>query len=117
MMKAIKNAISKAFETPYENLNAEQFETLRKEGAQVLDVRTAGEVSQGKVPKAQVADIMSGGFKEKVQNLKLDAPILVYCRSGNRSKSACSVLARLGASQVYNLSGGFGAWESFQSRS
>lgn len=114
MFKAIKSALSSAFDTPYSDIDSKEFEELRTQGAQIVDVRTPGEISQGKVPKASEMDIMSPKFREKATKLDLSKPILVYCRSGNRSKSACSVLARLGATDLYNLRGGYSAWERSQ---
>lgn len=37
------------------------------------------------------------------------APVVVYCRSGNRSAMACKRLVRLGYEQVYDL-GGLNGW-------
>ncbi len=112
MFKAIKSALAQTFEKPYKDVNASEFEKLRQAGAQVVDARTPGEISQGKVPKALEMDIMNSSFRNKISKLDVNKPILVYCRSGNRSKSACSVIARSGATEVYNLMGGFSAWES-----
>jgi rhodanese-related sulfurtransferase len=40
-----------------------------------------------------------------------DKPVIVYCASGNRSSAAAAVLRKSGFSQVFNLSGGFAAWQ------
>ena len=78
---------------------------------QILDVRTPGEVREGKIQKSIHIDFFGGNFTE-VAKAKLDPtkPVLVYCRSGNRSSSACGMLANLGFTEVYNLKGGFGSW-------
>ncbi|MCO6452632.1 MAG: beta-propeller fold lactonase family protein [Caldilineales bacterium] len=41
-----------------------------------------------------------------------DSPIVVYCRSGSMSTMAATVLARLGYSNVFELDGGFNAWQA-----
>lgn len=44
--------------------------------------------------------------------LDKDAPILLYCRSGNMSEQAAQDLAELGYTQIYDVPGGMIAWEA-----
>lgn len=41
-----------------------------------------------------------------------DAPIILYCRSGNMSEQAAHDLADLGYTQIYDVPGGMNAWQS-----
>ncbi len=75
----------------------------------VIDVRSAAEVHMtGHLPNAQ--HIMLGYLPERVQDIPQDKPILLYCRSGNRSAIAAAVLQALGVKNVQNLAGGILYW-------
>jgi rhodanese-related sulfurtransferase len=96
----------------YKDISASQFQEEIKNNADaiVIDVRTPGEVMEGVIPGAIHMDIMGGRFREEVEELDKNKPYYVYCRSGNRSGTACSFMAQLGFTELYNLSGGVMAW-------
>lgn len=80
--------------------------------AVVLDVRTEGEVMQGIIPNAINIDIYKGqGFIYRLEELDKTKNYYVYCRSGSRSRQACSIMNRLGFKNAYNLVGGILDWE------
>ena len=81
--------------------------------AQILDVRTAKEIAQGKITGAAELDYFDPAFKSKVEKLKFDKskPIVVYCAVGGRSSKAATVLSDLGYKTVYNLEGGYNAYK------
>lgn len=93
------------------NINGTQFaELAQQENVVILDVRTAGECQSGMIPNAKNIDIMSSEFATKIKTLDKDKTYLVYCRSGNRSGSACGAMESMGFTNCYNLVGGVGAW-------
>lgn len=47
---------------------------------------------------------------EDIEDLK-DEEVLVYCRSGNRSRMACIILEQAGFKNVQNIVGGMLAWQ------
>jgi rhodanese-related sulfurtransferase len=78
--------------------------------AVVLDVREDRELADGKIPHAVHIPVgqLSGRLHE-LEKFKT-RPIIVNCRSGNRSMSACKLLKNNGFENVQNLAGGIGAW-------
>ena len=74
----------------YKNISAEKFKKLQEENpdAVVLDVRTPGEVRQGKIPGAKNLELTGKNFREEIQKLNKNKVYLVYCRSGARSGQA-----------------------------
>ena len=76
----------------------------------ILDVREQEEYDTKHIPDAILLpvgmideDTAEGVIPEK------DSVVLVYCRSGNRSKTASNKLAQLGYTQVYEF-GGINDW-------
>ena len=96
----------------YKNINAEEFKQIidTHKDALIVDVRTSGEAAQGKIKGAKVINIMSPDFQNQLSKLPKDKPLLMYCRSGNRSASACRVAGELGFEEVYNLNTGVMGW-------
>ncbi len=74
------------------------------DGVKIFDVRTDEEYKAGHVKNAQLLpdyDIAAG----KYPKLAKDAPIAVYCRSGNRSAGAAANLRKAGFTNVTDLGG------------
>ncbi len=69
----------------------------------LLDVRTAEEYSSGNIPNSINIDVLSPEFKSKIELLDKNKEYLVYCRSGNRSLIASSIMATNGFIKIYNL--------------
>ena len=84
---------------------------INHKNALILDVREQGEYEAGHILNAKLIPL--GKLKERMGELERhkDQPIVVVCRSGNRSGTACFLLGRQGFSQAYNLAGGVQAWQ------
>lgn len=76
----------------------------------VLDVREKSEYDSGHIPGAVLLPLGTID-KESATNVIPDmkSVVLVYCRSGNRSKQAAQKLAELGYTQIYEF-GGIMTW-------
>jgi rhodanese-related sulfurtransferase len=76
----------------------------------ILDVRTPAEFASGHITGAVNVDFESGSFEQDIQALDKTKTYAVYCRSGNRSGQATSIMAKNGFSSVFNLNGGVIDW-------
>ncbi|MBK9379399.1 MAG: rhodanese-like domain-containing protein [Saprospiraceae bacterium] len=78
---------------------------LIREGAFLVDVRTPAEFQSGNV-KGSV-NIPLDTIPRQLEKFKGKKSVIVFCRSGNRSSQAKTILQRAGISEVYNG----GTWE------
>lgn len=79
----------------------------------VLDVRTPAEYAEGHIVGTDFnIDVLESDFTQKaLATLPKDKSVALYCRSGNRSKSAARILSENGYS-VLELASGFKGWAS-----
>lgn len=83
---------------------------LAQEGSSVLvDVRRLDEYESGHIPGAICIPNESIGGEKPVELPNPNQVLLLYCRSGNRSKQAAEKLAGLGYIKVYEF-GGINDW-------
>ena len=71
----------------------------------ILDVRRPDEFAAGHIPNAVNIPNESIGADEVDELSDKDRLILVYCRSGNRSKQASEKLVRLGYTNIVEFGG------------
>ena len=94
-------------EAAYMNITAEEAKTIMdiEEDYIILDVRTLEEYDQGHIPGAIV--ISHEEIAEKAEDVLTDKDqlILVYCRSGRRSKIAAEALVELGYTNIKEFGG------------
>lgn len=86
------------------SLSVDKFnEVIGAGNVQIVDVRTPQEYGEGHISGAVNIDVMNSSFEQNVdKSLDKNIPVAVYCRSGNRSKTAMKIL----------LKKGFNAWKS-----
>jgi len=98
-------------ELTYRQVNMDEAITLMKEesGYIILDVRTPEEFADKHIPGAINVPNETIGTKEIPQLPDKDQLILVYCRSGNRSRQASEKLAALGYTNIVEF-GGINDW-------
>ena len=97
----------------FQDLTTGEFaEKMTESGVIVLDVRTPGETADGMIEGAQELDFRADDFRAKLSELDKEATYLVYCKSGGRSASACSMMKEMGFENVSNLVGGYQRWQA-----
>ena len=98
-------------EAAYMNITAEEAKKLMdtEEGYVILDVRTQEEYDTAHIPGAILIPNTEIEARAEVELPDKDQLILVYCRSGNRSKQASEILVQLGCTNIREF-GGINDW-------
>lgn len=98
-------------ENDYQQISQEEAkEMMDTQDVIILDVREQDEYDSGHIPGAVL--LPEGTIDEETAAEVIpekDSTVLVYCRSGNRSKTASSALAELGYTNIYEF-GGINTW-------
>lgn len=89
---------------------AEFKKLMEKEGAQLLDVRTPGEIARGKIGNAIEMNFQDADFKKQLGTLDKEKPVLIYCAAGGRSARAVQMMKDMGFMEIHELRGGYNAW-------
>ncbi|GAB4298639.1 MAG: rhodanese-like domain-containing protein [Thiohalomonadaceae bacterium] len=90
----------------------EAVQLMNHQEAVMVDVREDSEYAAGHVQDS--IHIPLGKLRERLGELETykGRAVVVACRSGHRSATACAMLRKQGFEQVYNLRGGILAWEN-----
>ncbi len=79
--------------------------------ALVLDIRDTGEFNGGRIPKSKNIPLAEIDKRlDEISRFK-DKPVIVTCRTNMRASSAVRLLKQRGFVNVYQLAGGFVAWQ------
>ncbi len=90
-------------------ISVQQAYRLYQQGYFLLDVRTQEEWDSIHVPNAKLIPLDQ--LPQRLQELPKDQPILVICRSGNRSQTGRDILLRNGFDAT-SVQGGIRAWQA-----
>ncbi|MGW3009315.1 MBL fold metallo-hydrolase [Streptomyces sp. NPDC001219] len=79
-------------------------------GVQLIDVRNPAEYEAGALPGAR--NVPLAGLSDRLTELDPARPVVLYCRSGNRSVIAAALLEAHGFTEVCDVIGGYDAAEA-----
>ena len=103
LSKTKKDAPGKA---AYHKLSAEEaYEMMTSQEVVVVDVRTREEYDGGHIENAVLVPNESIGSEMPEALPDKEATLLIYCRSGRRSKQAAEKLLKLGYQNIYDFGG------------
>tara|TARA_Y100000739_G_scaffold173179_1_gene150911 strand:+ start:444 stop:848 length:405 start_codon:yes stop_codon:yes gene_type:complete len=88
----------------------ELIEFIELNDAILVDVRTEDEYNSGYIENSLNIDYFSNEFSVNADKLDKNTPIILYCRSGNRSSMSANKISKLGFNEIYNLEGGILEW-------
>ena len=106
-----ETASNASSESSYQQISQEEAkEMMDAQEVIILDVREQDEYDSGHIPGAVLLPVGTIDEETAAEVIpEKDSTVLVYCRSGNRSKTASSALAELGYTNIYEF-GGINTW-------
>ena len=81
------------------------------QGLTIVDVRTPTEFREGHIAGAVNMDFFGASFDSQILTLPKDKPILLYCRTGNRSAGAYDAMTKEGITNILHMNEGITVWQ------
>ena len=106
----VTQAPAQAESGSWQEISIQQAAQKRDAGVLMLDVREQDEWNTLHIPGATLIPL--GQLEGRLNELPKDQEVVVYCRSGNRSKSGAEILAKAGFANVSSMAGGMNQWQS-----
>jgi len=91
-------------------VSVQQAAELREQGAFMMDVRELEEWQEFHLPGAVLIPL--GELSSRLNEIPKDRPIVVVCRSGNRSAQGRDILLNAGFENVTSMGGGMNQWRA-----
>ena len=91
------------YETQVQELSPEEAKRLYDQGVPFFDVREVEEYAQARIPGARLLPLSE--FMARYGEIPKDTPVVLYCRTGNRSWQAAEFLVAQGfdGERVYKI--------------
>lgn len=106
------SCIDNKMDTGVTLVTAEEMQSiLELEDVQLVDVRTPEEHDEVRIANSQNIDFLSPTFDEDILKLDKKKPVILYCKSGNRSAKCAKKLIDAGFEKIYDLEGGISKWK------
>jgi rhodanese-related sulfurtransferase len=110
MTPGLEVVVTAVSELPDEISPAELAAVYKAGGVTVVDVREEWEYAEGHIPGAVLIPL--GSLPDRVSEIPTDRPVVLVCRSGNRSAQAYQLLTERGFDNVTNMLGGMNQWQA-----
>ena len=81
------------------------------QGLTIVDVRTPAEFREGHIAGAVNMDFFGASFDSQILTLPRDKPVLLYCRTGNRSAGAYDAMEKEGITNILHMNAGITGWQ------
>ena len=81
------------------------------QGLTIVDVRTPAEFREGHLAGAVNMDFFGASFDSQILGLPKDKPVLLYCRTGNRSAGAYDAMEKEGITNILHMNEGITGWQ------
>ncbi|MDZ4709897.1 MAG: rhodanese-like domain-containing protein [Saprospiraceae bacterium] len=89
----------------------DRFRRLDKSQAMLLDLRTPPEFDEGYIPGAIMINFLENDIDQQLGMLDKNNTYFLYCAQGARSMKCVDKMKALGFTKLYNLLGGYEAYE------
>ena len=111
LLLLLAGCVGNAADSSYQQITQEEAkEMMDAQEVIILDVQEQDEYDGGHIPGAVLLPVGTIDETTAAEVIpEKDSTVLVYCRSGNRSKTASSTLAELGYTNIYEF-GGINTW-------
>lgn len=94
----------------FKHISVEDFAQRPPESYVLVDIRDPQSFQNQHLPNAM--HLSNDNLQEFINDTEFNETIVVYCYHGNSSQQAAQFLVEQGFEDVYNLVGGFAAWQS-----